>query len=107
SARFKTSAKCDSASKALVLAETMSFSKESASCLAPLASAKAFDAKVSALPEEAWAVLACVNADVELARAVRALLSASPAFSLREPTSWPDKLFVLTRQTNSKARAAM
>ncbi len=101
-------------SVACFLAAAMSRSNESASCLAPRARAKAFDAEVVALLdsssarlEESSAVRDCVRAVAELPRAVFALRSASSAFSLREPISIPDRILVLTRHISSSDNATI
>ena len=128
------SASLASASAAALLAETMSFSNESASCLALRASAKAFNAAARALlaslstfPSDfsafpalasassdfSWALLAFIPASLalfsampDLSRADCAFVSADLALSLREPINCPDREFVRTRQRSSSASEA-
>ena len=78
-ARFIASARCDSASAACFFANAMSRSKESASCLAPVASSKALDAEAVALsdwPLARAAAHAATSADA-LAFPAALLVSAS------------------------------
>jgi hypothetical protein len=62
---------------------------------------------VSASPATAPALSALPSARADLSNADCALISAAPAFSLREPISIPEILLVLTRHISSSARADM
>jgi hypothetical protein len=113
-ARFRASARCDSASVACLFADAMSFSKESASCLALVARAKALDAdalalseSASALPDDCSAAPDCARAIAELPMAAFAFSLASPAFWSSDPISALESVLALTRHKSSSANANM
>lgn len=99
----KASARCDSAEAACVLAETMSFSKESASCVALLARFMAFPADVTASPDFDDASLADALALVADDSAWPAAFAAASADSL----TCPNLLSVSPRIFSSCPRRAV
>ena len=83
-ARFNASARWASASAACFLADTMSFSNESASRRAPRARTNALDADAVAWPDASTAFCDCAIDTDESPSACRALASAAPASPLNE-----------------------
>ena len=113
-------AKCDSASAAYCLAETMSFSNESASVLAPCAKVRADDAAFRALlasfsalfiapsaaPVLLSASLACDSAVPEIVNAWDASLEACLALASSEPISCSERESFLCPYGNAAISAS-